>query len=50
MFVPIALPFAIAGAQILHHFSARLGKLRSIPLLAGALVIGAYTIQVFLPS
>jgi len=50
MFVPIGLPLAVAGAQLLHHASARLGKLRSIPLLAGALLIGAYTSQVFLPK
>ena len=50
MFVPLALPLAVAGGQLLHHVSVRLDKLRSIPLLAGALLVGAYTSQVFLPK
>jgi hypothetical protein len=49
-FVPLALPLLVAGGQTLHHFSARLRRLRSVLPLAAALLVGAYTSQVFLPQ
>jgi hypothetical protein len=50
MFVPIATPLLIAGGQAVYHFAARLRPWRSAPVLAAAVLIGAYTSQVFLPQ
>lgn len=49
-FVPLLLPLLVAGGQALHHYSARLHGLRSALPLAAALLVGAYTSQVFLPQ
>jgi hypothetical protein len=49
-FVPLLLPLLVAGAQALHHYSARLHRLRSALPLGAALLVGAYTSQVFLPQ
>jgi hypothetical protein len=50
LFVPLLLPLLVAGAQALHHYSARLHRLRSMLPLGAALLVGAYTSQVFLPQ
>jgi hypothetical protein len=50
MFVPLLVPLGIAGAQWLYHVSLRARALRSTALLGSALLVGAYTSQVFLPQ
>ncbi|HKO95047.1 MAG TPA: hypothetical protein VJU61_28025 [Polyangiaceae bacterium] len=50
LFIPIAVPLLVAGAQLVYHKSARLRAYRATALLGAALLIGAYTSQVFLPQ
>jgi hypothetical protein len=49
-FVPLLVPLSVAGAQAVYHFSARLRGLRSALPLTAALIVGAYTSQLFLPQ
>ncbi len=48
--IPLVLPVLIAIVQMLYHLAARLAKVRTVPLFAAALALGAYTSQWFLPQ
>jgi hypothetical protein len=50
LFVPLALPPLFALAQIAYWASGRLSRARHAALLLGALAVGGYTSQRFLPE
>jgi Dolichyl-phosphate-mannose-protein mannosyltransferase len=50
LFIPLVVPGLVAGAQLVYHNSARLRSYRATALLGAALLVGAYTSQIFLPQ
>lgn len=48
-FVPLAIPVAVAGAQLAYALVGRLVSFRIPLMLIASLAVGAYTSQVFLP-
>ncbi|MEM9187863.1 MAG: hypothetical protein AAGF12_01705, partial [Myxococcota bacterium] len=50
LYLIVALPFAIAGAQSIHWLFTQLGQYRMVPLALAGLVVGGYAAQGFLPA
>lgn len=46
----IAAPIAVAGGQMAYHLCRFLAPVRVAPMVVGALIVGAYTSQWFLPQ
>jgi hypothetical protein len=49
-FLPIALPIGLALAQIVYAYSVKLARFRHALLMLGALAVGGYVSQRFLPA